>query len=237
MGRALLAIIFLAAVAAAIWFGVRWLAGRDDLEATIVFDSADPLQAGSPVVSKSLVIGEVTKVTPMQGRDAVSVRIDAKQREEFLVDSRFSVEGEGEGAILRVSSMLAFGRPVEEGEVLYARPSRIARWLEATGGPFASRIREQAARWRGSEDAKRKFEEWKRELPAWEKAGDEVVAENLEEIGRRVDELEAKLRRSGKEFDAQKLRRDFEAWVREVKATWSDDEQTPQTSTAGGTVR
>ncbi|HEY0788511.1 MAG TPA: hypothetical protein VGE86_07695, partial [Thermoanaerobaculia bacterium] len=78
MGRAVLALMCLAAVAAAIWFGVRWLAGRDDLEATIIFESADPLAPGAPVVSKSLVIGEVTKVTPMQGRDAVSVRIDAK---------------------------------------------------------------------------------------------------------------------------------------------------------------
>ncbi len=234
MGRAFLAVIFLAAVAAAIWFGVRWLAGRDDLEATIIFDSADPLAAGAPVVSKSLVIGEVAKVTPVQGRDAVSVRIDAKHREDFLVDSRFSVEGEGAGAILRVSSTLAFGRPVEEGEVLYARPSRIAGWIEAAGGPFLARIREQASRWRGSEDAKRKLEEWKRDLPTWEKAGDDVVAENLEEIGRRVDALEAKLRKSGKEFDAQKLRRDFESWMREVKAGWSEEEEP---STAGGTVR
>lgn len=234
MGRAFLAILFLIAVAAAVWFGARWLAGRDDLEATIIFESANPLAPGAPVVSKSLVIGEVTKVTPMQGRDAVSVRIAAKHREEFLVDSRFSVEGEPGGAILRVSSMLAFGRPVEEGDVLYARQSRITRWLEATGGPFVARIRDEAARWRGSEDVTRRLEEWKRELPAWKESGDEVVAKNLEEIGRSVDAMEARLRKSGKEFDAQKLRRDFDVWLAEVKASWSEKEtQQPATGTGG----
>jgi hypothetical protein len=234
MGRAFLAVLFLVAVAAAIGFGVRWMAGRDDLEATIIFESADPLAAGAPVVSKSLVIGEVTKVTPMQGRDAVSVRIDAKHRDEFLVDSRFTVEGEGTGAVLRVGSLLAFGRPVEEGDVLYARPSRIARWFESAGAPIVNRVRDEAARWTGREDVKRRLDAWKRELPAWEKAGDEVVATNIEVIGRRVDELERKLRESGKEFDAEKLRRDFDAWVAEVKASWSQDEKAQP---APGTVR
>lgn len=235
MGRAFLAIVFLVAVAAAVWFGVRWLAGRDDLEATIIFDNADELAAGAPVVSKSLVIGEVTKVTQVQARDAVSVRIEAAHREEFLVDSRFSIEGEGAGAILRVSSMLAFGRPVEEGEVLYARPSRIARWLEAAGAPIVGRVREEAARWTGREDAMRRLEEWKRELPSWKRAGDGVVATNLEEIGRRVDELETRLRKSGKELDARKLRRDFDAWVAEVKANWDGGKE--QEAPQAGTVR
>jgi hypothetical protein len=224
MGRTLLAIIFLAAVAVAVWFGARWLAGRDTLEATIMFDSADELAAGAPVVSKSLVIGQVTRVTPVQGRDAVSVRIEAGHRDEFLVDSRFSIEGAGETAILRVSSLLAFGRPAEEGDVLYARPSRIARWFGEAGGPVVERVRAQAARWRGREDAVRRFEEWRRELPSWERAGEEVVAKNLEEIGRRVDELEAKLRKSGNEIDARRLRRDFETWLDEVRASWGGEE-------------
>jgi hypothetical protein len=234
MGRGFLAILFLAAVAAAVWFGARWLAGRDDLEATIIFESADGLAAGAPVVAKSLVIGEVTKITPMQGRDAVSVRIDADHREEFLVDSRFAVDGNGEGAIVRVSSTLAFGRPVEEGDVLYARPSRIARWLEEKGGPIVARVRDEAARWEGREEAMRRLEEWKRDLPSWESAGDDVVARNLDEIGKRVDELEAKLRTSGNEIDARKLRRDFDAWLTEVKAKW--DQDAPE-ETGTGTVR
>ena len=228
MGRLFLAIVFLAALAAAVWFGVRWLADRNDLEATVIFESADELAAGAPVVSKSLVIGEVTRVTPIQGRDAVSVRIRAGHREEFLVDSKFSIEGTP--AVLRVTSLFAFGRPVEEGEVLYARPSRLARWLGEAGGPIVERVRAEASRWRGREDALRRLEEWKRELPSWEQAGEGVVAKNLEEIGQRVDELETRLRSSGNEIDAQKLRRDFDAWLAEAKARWNDEDQ-PEAAT------
>ena len=67
--------------------------------------------------------------------------------------------------------------------------------------------------------------------------GDGVVSKNLDEISRRVDDLEASLRKSGKDIDARKLRSDFEAWLREVEAKWQDDEETTAPPPATATVR
>ncbi|HVR43876.1 MAG TPA: hypothetical protein VMS56_10590 [Thermoanaerobaculia bacterium] len=222
MGRTILAVFFLAGLGAAIWFGVRWLETRDDLEATIIFDEADELVAGNHVVAGSLVIGEITAITPLQGKDAVSVRVESGHRDEMRIDSRFAIGGRRPGARVEVASTFSFGRPVRDGEVLYARPSAIAGWIEEKGAPLVARIRDEAARLAGVEDLRGRLDEWTRELPEWKRAGDEVFQDNLQSIADRIDEMERKLRAAGKDVDADRLRRDFESWLARVKARWSD---------------
>lgn len=218
MFRTLLAFVFLAALAAAIWYGVRWLETRDELEATVIFDSADELVPGNLVLSGALVVGEVTKVTPLQGRDAVSLRVGKDHRDQIRTDSRFRIDGRSPDAVVQVGSMLAFGRPVREGDVLYARHSGVSRWLEEKGGGLLAKVREEAARIGSGEDLKSKLREWETEIPQWKQQGDEILAENLETIGERVDRLESRLRNSGQELDASEIRREFQSWVAKVRA-------------------
>ena len=218
MIRTFLALVFLVGLAAAIWYGVRWMETRDELEATLIFDSADELVPGNLVVSGALVIGEVTKVTALQGKDAVSIRVGKDHRDEIRTDSRFRIDGSHPDAVVLVGSKLAFGRPVREGDVLYARQSGVARWLEEKGGGLLARVREEASRIGTDGEMKDKLQQWEAEIPNWKQQGDEILAENLETIGGQVDRLEARLRESGKEVDAQKIRRDFEGWLGKVRA-------------------
>lgn len=229
MIRTLLSIVFLLALGAAIWFGVRWFETRDDLRATIVFDDAGDLRAGAPVLAGSLVIGRVRRVTPLESRDAVSVRVDSKHRDEMLIDSRFRVVGEGEDAYLEVASTFAFGRPVEDGDVLYARRSRLAEWIGEKGAPLVAKIRAEVEQWTES-DVRERLEEWKRALPEWQRAGDAAVEENLEAVADRVNELERELRAKGRDLDAERLRRDFTAWLEDVKRRLREDEAETETA-------
>jgi hypothetical protein len=216
--RTFLALVFLLGLAVAIWYGVRWMETRDELEATLIFDSADELAAGNLVVSGALVIGEVTKVTPLQGRDAVSIRVGKDHRDEIRTDSRFRIDGSHPDAVVVVGSKLAFGRPVREGDVLYARQSGVTRWLEEKGSGLLSRVQEEASRIGTGGEMKDKLQQWEGEIPSWKQQGDEILAENLETIGGTVDRLEARLRESGKEVDARRIRRDFEEWLGKVRA-------------------
>lgn len=218
MIRTFLALVFLVGLAAAIWYGVRWMESRDELEATLIFDSADELVPGNLVVSGALVIGEVTKVTPLQGKDAVSIRVNQDHRDQVRTDSRFRIDGTHPDAVVLVGSKLAFGRPVREGDVLYARQSGVTRWLEEKGGGLIARVQEEASRIGSDGEMKAKLQQWEAEIPNWKQQGDEIFAENLETIGEQVDRLEASLRESGKELDAQKIRRDFEGWLGKVRA-------------------
>lgn len=227
MGRTILAILFLAALGAAVWFGARWLAGGNDLEATVIFEDAAELAPGSLVVAKSLVIGEVAALTPLEGRDAVTIRVGQAHRDQVLIDSRFSIEGEGPQAVVRVSSTFAFGRPVEQGDVLYARDSRLTRWLEEKGSPILGRIRAEAGRLMSTTEVRSTLDTWSQELPEWKRAGDEVLRNNLDQIGTEVERVERDLRASGRDLDAEKLRREFDAWIDETKRKWADRPATP----------
>ncbi|MFN2239598.1 MAG: hypothetical protein ABR524_09420 [Thermoanaerobaculia bacterium] len=218
MIRTFLALLFLLGLAAAIWYGVRWMDSREDLEATLIFDSADELVPGNLIVSGALVIGEVTKVTSLQGKDAVSIRVGEDHRDEVRTDSRFRIDGNRPDAVVLVGSKLAFGRPVREGDVLYARQSGVSRWLEEKGGGLLDRVREEASRIGTDGEMKAKLQQWEAEIPNWKQQGDEILAENLETIGGQVDRLEERLRESGKELDAQRIRRDFEGWLGKVRA-------------------
>ena len=231
--RTFLALIFLIGLAAAIWYGVRWMETRDELEATLIFDSADELVPGNLVVSGALVIGEVTKVTPLQGKDAVSIRVEEDHRDEIRTDSRFRIDGRHPDAVVLVGSKLAFGRPVREGDVLYARQSGVTRWLEEKGGGLLARVREEASRIGTDGEMKDKLQQWEAEIPNWKQQGDEILAENLETIGGQVDRLEARLRESGKELDAQEIRRDFEGWLGKVRAGARPEPNTPSDTTSG----
>jgi hypothetical protein len=216
--RTFLALVFLVGLAAAVWYGVRWIESRDELEATLIFDSADELVPGNLVLSGALVIGEVTKVTSLQGKDAVSIRVSKDHRDQIRTDSRFRIDGNRPDAVVLVGSKLAFGRPVREGDVLYARQSGVTRWLEEKGGGLLTRVREEASRIGTDGEMKAKLQQWEAEIPNWRRQGDEILAENLETIGGQVDRLEARLRESGKEIDARGIRRDFETWLERVRA-------------------
>ncbi|HUP65284.1 MAG TPA: hypothetical protein VM557_08390 [Thermoanaerobaculia bacterium] len=223
MRRTVLAILFLLALAGIVWWGARWMAMRDELEATVIFEQADELRPGSLVVSDSLVIGEVTKVTPLQGRDAVSLRIDAEHRSEVLVDSRYSIEGTHPNAVLRVHSMLAFGRPVQEGDVLIGRQSALARWLQK-GEPLIERVKSEAARLGSDSDLAARLEKLRQDLPGMKESSESALQERLAGVADEVNELERKMREQGREIDAQKLRADFDRWVAEAKKAVAERE-------------
>ena len=112
-------------IAAAVWFGARALVHRGEVKATIVFDHAVGLHAGDPVVADGTPIGVVTKITELDGSDAVSVRIDREHRRDLVGDSMFAI---GKHRVI-VTNTFAVGSPVADGAVLRARTDRLSTWL------------------------------------------------------------------------------------------------------------
>jgi hypothetical protein len=217
------AIALLVALAAGVWFAARWQAGRDDLDVTIIFRSAEPLQEGNDVVEESLVIGRVTAVGRLDRQDAVSVTVDGEHRKRILSDTAFSIEGEAPDARLVVTNRFSSGPPVADGAVLHAREERLGRWLEDRGREVAPAVRalgERASRLIAEyEEGKfdERLEEWRRRYPEWQKSGREVVDRNVESLQAQVRKGEELLRSRGRDAEARRLREKFDEWLREVR--------------------
>ncbi|MBV9494781.1 MAG: hypothetical protein JOZ54_11095, partial [Acidobacteria bacterium] len=60
--RKLFALVFLAALAFAVWYGSRWFTQRDQVKATIVFRDSGALRKGDAVVEKQVAVGRITSV-------------------------------------------------------------------------------------------------------------------------------------------------------------------------------
>lgn len=224
MSRKILAFLFLIALAAGVWTAARWLRHRNDLRVTVIFDSATGLREGNHVTRDGVVIGRVTGVAAQDGQEAVSLRIDAPDRKRLQTDSLYEVLGSPPRARLEVRSMLAIGKPLADGAVVYAREDRIGNWIakqKAAVAPLIEKIT------RSADDLKRKYEAgefdreletWKKKLPEWEKEGGAAFSRNVEELKRRVARVEAELRAQNRKDDADSLRSRFDKWLKEVRS-------------------
>ena len=141
--RKLFALVFLVVLAVGVWYLGQWFAHRGEVKATIVFHDPGALRPGDPVVEKSVVVGRVTRIDPLDDRQAVTVRLSREHPTAIVTDSLFAVDGRS----LVVTNTFAVGRPVEDGAILYAREDRLSKWL-AKGGtalqPYVDKARAKA---------------------------------------------------------------------------------------------
>jgi hypothetical protein len=140
--RKIAAVLFLVLAAAAVWVGVRWLAGRDQVKVTIVFRDAQGLRRGDPAVLNHVNVGRVSSVDRLDDRDAVTVRLDREQRRSVVSDSLFSIEDHS----LVIMNAFAVGAPVENGAVLQAREDKLSRWLAKNGSkvePYVEQLKKK----------------------------------------------------------------------------------------------
>ena len=221
--RRLFSLLFLIFLAVAVWLGARWFVHRGELRATVILPAAGELRERDPVVDGEVEIGNVSAIAHLDGSDAVSVRIRRDHRRDVVSDSLFEVQGQAPHARLVVNNAIAVGAPVEDGAVLRPRSDRITRWLARHGSavaPLLSGLRRKADdaidRYRdGSFD--RQLDDWKKRAPEWKSEGRAALDRNLSEARRKVDALEADLRKRGRSDEAEKLKRKFDAWWAEAK--------------------
>lgn len=232
MFKKFLAVLVLGLLAAGAWYGARWKAQRGDLHATVIFQSASALETGAPVAEGEKVIGRVTKISSLEGQDAVSIRIDSASRTRILTDSLFSIEGAaGSGKVVVVNG-IAVGAPVKDGAVLYAREDRLARWLAKRGEAIAPMMRKMGER--ASEFAREheldqfedQLKEWNARVPEWTKEGEAGFNRKLAAIRQKSDALEKKLRDEKRQAEADQLRAKIDAWLAEVTKKKSEKTET-----------
>ena len=140
MFRKLLALIALAAV---IWLGARYFSHRGDVKATVVFRDAGGLKKGDPVIEGDDAIGRVTKVTRLDGLDAVNVSIDRLHRRAVVTDSLFAIDDHR----LLVTNTFAVGKPIDDGAVLRAKEDGLRTWLAKHAGsvkPLMEKVKRAA---------------------------------------------------------------------------------------------
>jgi len=141
--RKLGAILFLAILAVAVWAGARWMVTRGTVKATIIFQSAQGLSSGDPVLENKATVGKVTRVDKMDDRDAVTVRIDRDHRRAIVTDSLFTIDDHK----LIIMNAFAVGAPVENGAVIQAREDKVSRWLARNGDkvePLVDKLKAKA---------------------------------------------------------------------------------------------
>jgi ABC-type transporter Mla subunit MlaD len=176
---------------ATIWIGGRFILHRGEVRATIVMRDAGALRAGDPVVENGAVAGRVTKVSPLDGDVAVSVRIDRDHRRAVVSDSLFAVDGRR----LVVNNTFAIGTPVDDGALLRARDGGFAQWLARHADPLAPLL----AKAKNATDAK-------------VDDADKRIADAKASVAK----MEADLRRSNKVAEAKALREKFDRWIAEL---------------------
>src|SRR3954449_7990297 len=118
-------------IGAAVWFGARALVHRGEVKATVVFHHARDLKKGDPVMADGAPIGVVTKVTRLDGDDAVSIRIDREHRRDVVSDSLFAIDHHR----LVVTNSFAVGSPIADGAVLRAHNDGVSSWLPQHPSP------------------------------------------------------------------------------------------------------
>jgi ABC-type transporter Mla subunit MlaD len=206
-------------IAAAVWFGARALVHRGEVKATIVFDHAVGLHAGDPVVADGTPVGVVTKITQLDGGDAVSVRIDREHRREIVSDSMFAI---GRHRVI-VTNTFAVGTPVADGAVLRARTDRVSTWLARHAKsvqPLIAKVKRAADENIDKLDAKHLDDELaslKSKVPDWKAEGADALDQRLGALRSRVAKIEDDLRRSNRAEEARKVKEKFEKWLDEVQ--------------------
>jgi hypothetical protein len=223
MMRKLFGFVLLVAIAMGVWWSARWIAERDDLRATIVLPSPSPLHRGSDVTASSEIIGKVTKVTDLGEKTAVAIHVGRQHRKSVLTDSVFEIAGEPPNARLEILSGIAIGSPIADGAVLEPRHDRVTRWLARHGAeiaPALGKLRQRADdALRGVHDGELRAElaRWEEKIPEWKEEGSEGVGRQIDALGKRVGAMEAGLRKAKKNVEADRLRSEFNEWLREVR--------------------
>jgi ABC-type transporter Mla subunit MlaD len=213
------ALIFLVLLAAGVWLGARYFVHRGEVRATVIFQSAEGVRAGDPVVEGELEIGKVTRVTQLDGEDAVSIRLDRRHRRAVVSDSLFAIDNHK----LLVTNTLAVGAPVEDGAVIHAKQDAISRWLAKHGAkvqPFVDKLKRAADERLDAVDAdhiEAALDRWKSEVPDWKREGGDALDRHLASIRARVEKIEGDLERSNRAAEARALKEKFERWLDEVR--------------------
>ncbi|MGA7616010.1 MAG: MlaD family protein [Thermoanaerobaculia bacterium] len=222
--RRILALLLLAGIAVGVWYGARWIRHRDDLRATLVFDHAGDLRRGDPVEVRGVRIGTVTGIARLENQDAVSIRVDHQHRNQILSDSLFTIEGSRPGpSRLEVHNILSVGKPVESGAVIRVRSDRLTRWLAKNGEKVAPVFAELGQKAKQlvdqyeSGELKKQMDEWRREYPEWKREGRAAAEKHLDEIRRKIDQVEAELRKEDRKAEAEKLRQQFQEWMQKLR--------------------
>jgi ABC-type transporter Mla subunit MlaD len=206
-------------IVAAVWFGARALVHRGEVRATVVFDRAGALRKGDVVVADGAPIGIVTKVSHLDGSDAVSIRIDRQHRRDIVGDSLFAIDGH----TLVVTNTFAVGSPVADGAVLRARNDGVSTWLAkhaAAVQPLIAKVKRAADGEIDKLDEKHLDDELaqlKTKVPDWKAEGANALDQRLGAIKARVAKIEDDLRRSHRGDEAVKVKEKFEKWLDEVQ--------------------
>jgi hypothetical protein len=211
MVRKLLALIV---VAAAIWLGARYFAQRGQIRFTLVVPEAGQVRKGDPVVENDQTIGRVTKITHLDGQDAVIIRIERDHRRDVVSDSLFSVENRR----IVVSNTFAVGKPIEDGAVLRAKNDRFSRWLAKHADsvkPLIEKAKRVADEKLDSIDSE--LASAMSKVPDWKRQGKDVLDKNVDAMQKKIAGAEEELKRSDKTAEARKLREKFEKWLQEVR--------------------
>jgi hypothetical protein len=212
-------LLLLLVIVAVVWFGARALVFRGEVEATVVFDRAGALRRGDPVVADGIPIGVVTRVTPLDGSDAVSIRIEREHRREVVGDSLFAISGRK----VVVTNTFAVGSPIAGGTVLRARTDRVSTWLAKHGGavqPFIAKIKQAADEQIDKLDEKHVDDELaalKAKVPEWKAEGADALSRHLDQIRARAGKIEDDLRHSHRAEEARKTKEKFDKWLDEVQ--------------------
>lgn len=220
MFRKLLAIAVLGGLLWVAFHFSRSVRHEEDLVATLVFDDAPGVRRGTPVTEKGEPIGEVTEIGAIAEKKAVTVAIPLEYRNRIFTDSSFEIGGDP--AEIRVLSSLSVGSPLGNGAVVVARTDRISRLLAKGGEKLAPHVvaaRDRALDMISEYDAemfREQLDEWSEKVPEWKREGSDVLKRNVADLDETVDEIEAALRRIGRETEADRIRKAFDDWVRDV---------------------
>jgi MlaD protein len=212
-------LILLLVIVAAVWFGARALVHRGEVKATIVFDHAAGLHKGDPVVADGTAIGVVTKITPLEDSDAVSVRIDRQHRRDLVSDSMFAISRHR----IVVTNTFAAGSPVADGAVLRARTDGVRSWLAKHASsvqPLIAKMKRAADEKIDKLDEKHLDDELaalKAKVPDWKAEGADAFDQRLGAVKSRIGKIEDELRRANRAEEARKVKEKFEKWLDEVQ--------------------
>jgi len=224
MFRKILAFLFLLLLAVGVWYSARWVEQREDLHATLVFDHPTRLHKGSPCRAGQTVLGQVTRVTQLDGQTAVSIRIHRDSRNQILTDSWFDEQGSGRATALAINNSVSVGPPLAEGAVVHVSNSRVGRWIAERGqqlGPAAANIRRSASKMVSrirEQDWTRDFETWREQIPQWKQQGRDVYDARMAAARARVDAMELQLRSAKQNVEADRLREQFNEWLQKVRS-------------------
>lgn len=216
--RKIVALLFLLALAVAVWLGARAFIHRGEIKVTVVMRDAKGLRRGDPVMENGRRVGTVLRNERVDERDAVTVRLFRDSRRAIVTDSLFSVEHNN----LVVTNTFAVGSPVADGALIEAKEDGVARFLAKHGqkiAPYVETLKKKAdaALDRFSPEAtQRKLDEWKASVPTWKKEGKETFNRRLQEARREIDRMADELERTNRAEEARRLRERFDRWWKEV---------------------